>query len=105
MAAYKAVQAGWDPGRVNSVVMFTDGEDQDVGGSTLDQAITQLKAVVDPRRPVQMIFIGIGSQVGEAAMRQISDATGGAVFIADDPAKIDEIFLKAIALRPGSPIR
>ena len=46
-----------------------------------------------------MILIGIGDKVGEGAMRQITDAVGGGTFVAQDPAKIGDIFLQAISLR------
>jgi Ca-activated chloride channel family protein len=32
-------------------------------------------------------------------MKQITDAIGGGTFVAQDPAKIGDIFLQAIALR------
>src|SRR5439155_5615680 len=35
LAAYKAVQADWDPGRINSIVLMTDGQNEDPNGLTL----------------------------------------------------------------------
>ena len=32
LAAYKEVQDGWEPGRVNSIVLFTDGKNEDDPG-------------------------------------------------------------------------
>jgi hypothetical protein len=102
LAAYKAVQQGWDPGRVNSVIIMTDGQNDNPGGMNLDQLIGELQKVVNPRQPVEVIAIGIGTEVSRAELTRITQATGGGVFIASDPAKIGEIFLQAIALRPGS---
>jgi Ca-activated chloride channel family protein len=102
LAAYKAVQNGWDPSRVNSVVIMTDGQNDDPGGITLDQLISRLKATADPKKPVQVIAIGIGNDVSEAELKKITDTTGGGTFVTADPSKIGEIFLKAIALRPGA---
>jgi Ca-activated chloride channel family protein len=101
LAAYKAVQAGWDPGRVNSVVIMTDGKNEDQQGLSLDQLVQELKKAMDPARPIQIIAIGIGNEVSEAELKRITDTTGGGTFIAADPAKIGDIFLKAIALRTG----
>jgi len=101
LAAYRTVQAGWDPSRVNSVVILTDGQNDDRQGLTLDQLIAQLKQVMDPKRPVQVIAIGIGTDVSEAELKRITDTTGGGTFVAPDPSKVGDIFLKAIALRPG----
>jgi hypothetical protein len=101
LAAYRAVQDGWDPSRVNSVVIMTDGKNEDQQGLSLDQLVDELKKAMDPARPVQVIGIGIGTDVSEAELRRITDTTGGGTFIAPDPAKIPDIFLKAIALRSG----
>jgi Ca-activated chloride channel homolog len=102
LAAYKAVQQGWDPGRVNSVIIMTDGQNDNPGGLTLDELVGELQKVVNPRQPVELIAIGIGGEVSRAELTRITQTTGGGVFIATDPSKISEIFLQAIALRPGS---
>lgn len=100
LAGYKAVQSGWDNGRINSLIVMTDGENDDpAGGLSLEQLIAELKATADPAKPIQVILIGIGDKVGEGAMRQITDAVGGGTFVAPDPAKIGDIFLQAISLR------
>lgn len=98
-AAYNNVQNGWQAGRVNSVVMFTDGENDNPGGLTQQQLVSDLKKQLDPDRPVQVIIIGIGKEVNRAELEAIVKVTGGGVFVTEDPAKIGDIFLKAIALR------
>jgi Ca-activated chloride channel family protein len=102
LAGYKAVQDGWQAGRVNSVVILTDGigNDDPGGGIALQPLIDQLKKIKDGKRPVQVIVIGLGDEVNRGPLDQITKTTGGGVFVADDPAKIGEIFLKAISLRP-----
>jgi secreted protein with Ig-like and vWFA domain len=103
LAAYKNVQVNWDPGRVNSVLIMTDGKNEDAPGLTLDQLIDQLKAAQDPARPVEVIAMGIGDQVSAPELRRITDTTGGATFLAPDPSKIPEIFVQALGLRPNAP--
>jgi hypothetical protein len=102
LAAYKTVQQGWDPGRVNSVIIMTDGQNDNPGGLSLDQLVAELQKIVNPRQPVELIAIGIGTEVSKPELTRITQTTGGGVFIAADPSKIGEIFLQAIALRPGS---
>lgn len=102
LAAYKAVQKNWDPSRVNSVVIMTDGQNDDPGGMTLDHLISQLKSAENPAKPVQIIAIGIGNDVSQNELKKITDTTGGGTFVTADPSKIAQIFLKAIALRPGA---
>ena len=102
LAAYKTVQTNWDPGKINSIILMTDGQNDNPGGLTLDQLITELQKIADPKRPVQVVALGIGTDVSRPELTRITQTTGGGVFIATDPAKIGEIFLQAIALRPGS---
>jgi Ca-activated chloride channel homolog len=100
LAAYQEVKKDWDPGRVNSIVMMTDGDNDDPsGGVSHEQLLAQLQQLHDPQKPIQVIIIGIGPTVNAAPLEQITKTTGGGVFIAEDPAKIGEIFLKAISLR------
>ena len=49
-----------------------------------------------------MVIIGIGNEVDRAELKAITDATGGGVFITEDPAKIGDIFLQAISSRTGA---
>ncbi|GAA0732278.1 substrate-binding domain-containing protein [Dactylosporangium roseum] len=100
-AAYETVQQGWDPGRGNSVVVITGGRNNNPGGISLDSLVSSLQKVEKPNQPVQIIIIGVGSEVNQAELQKIVDATGGAVFIAPDPSKIGEIFMRALALDDG----
>lgn len=103
LAAYKTVQEDWEPGKVNSIVLFTDGKNDDDNGISQKQLIDQLKKIRDPEQPVQVIIIGIGNDVSKAELDPITTVTGGRTFVTIDPTKIGEIFLQAIALRPPAP--
>jgi hypothetical protein len=102
LAADRTVKKGWDPKAVNSVVLLTDGFNRD-DGLTLSQLIGALRREHDPKKPIQIIAIGIGDEVSEPELKRITGTAGGGTFIARDPSAIGEIFLKAIALRPGTP--
>jgi Ca-activated chloride channel family protein len=103
LAAYKEVQSTWEGGKVNSVILFTDGRNDNKDGITRPQLVTALRKLRDPKRPVRMVIIGIGDEVDRTELQAIAAATSsGGVFIAQDPAKISEIFLQAIATRSGA---
>jgi Ca-activated chloride channel family protein len=104
LAAYKNVQSGWQPGRVNSVILFTDGVNQNPGGLTQDRLVAELKKARNAAKPVRMVIIGIGTEVDRNELKAIADASGpsSGVFVAEDPARINEIFLQAIATRTGA---
>lgn len=103
LAAYKNVQDGWAAGRINSLVMFTDGKNEDDKGLSQQQLVDELKKVVDPKRPIRVVIIGIGDGVDRGQLESITNVSGGGVFVTDDPAKIGEIFLKAVASRTAVP--
>ncbi len=105
LAGYKNVQDGWQAGRINSMVVLTDGigNDDPDGGIALPALLDQLGKIKDDKRPVQVIIIGLGDAMNRGPLDQVVRVTGGGVFVAEDPAKIGEIFLRAISLRPSQP--
>jgi hypothetical protein len=103
LAAYRNMQDSWEGGRVNSVVLFTDGKNENKGGISRAQLLAELKRLNDPKRPVRLVIIGIGNEVDRQELESIVTATkDGDVFIAEDPARISEIFLEAISSRSGA---
>lgn len=104
LAAVRAVRRGWDPDRVNSVVLLTDGRNDDAHGIDLATLLGQLRAENDPQRPVPVISLVYGPDADAAALRAISEATGGATYVARDPRQVGQIMLDAFgrrACRPG----
>lgn len=96
---YRAVQSGWQAGRVNSVLVLTDGVGIGAGNLALADLLDQLKAAKTPDKPVQVIVLGIGNTVDRSPLEQITEVTGGGVFVAEDPAQIGAVFLDALSLR------
>ncbi|GAB2620145.1 hypothetical protein Aab01nite_34420 [Paractinoplanes abujensis] len=103
LAAYQRVQQGWRAGVSNSVVIYTDGRNDNPGGLTIDDLVARMAELRDPQRPIRVIIIGMGTATDRAELEKIVEAAGsGGVFIATDPVKIGEIFLEAIASRKGA---
>jgi len=101
LAAVRYVRAGYDATRVNSVIVLSDGKDQDATahGISLEALLNSLRAEIDPQRPVIVITIAYGPDSDTAAMRKISAATGGTLFVASDPRDLPLIFSEAIGNR------
>ncbi|MBC7308805.1 MAG: VWA domain-containing protein [Actinomycetales bacterium] len=100
LAAYLDMQSNYDPAHVNSVVIVTDGINDDPGGGlTLDQLLAQLAENADPMRPVRIITIGIGPDTDPAALEAIAQATGGTSYVAVDPGDIELVFFRALLAR------
>jgi Ca-activated chloride channel homolog len=99
LAAVRAAREAYDPDSVNSVVLITDGENDDDTGLQLDQLIGTLRAEADPARPVKVIGIALGPDADQGALQQIGDATGGAAYAALDPEDLQGVLFDAIRRR------
>ncbi len=98
-AAYQEMQKTYDDKYVNSVVVMTDGENDDPnGGLSLRQLTAKLDAAYDPERPVRIITIGMG-EANPAALQAIADETGGNSHIAETPEDINRVFVSALLAR------
>lgn len=101
LAAYRSIQSTYQEGYVNSVVLLTDGVNDDTtGGLSEAQLIRRLEAEADPQRPVRVILVGMGPDVDADALERIAVATGGRSYVAEDPSEIGQVFVQAIADRP-----
>lgn len=99
LAAVRRVRAQWDPGRVNTVLILSDGQNDDRGSISLARLVATLEHEQDPNRPVPVISIAFGPDSDVRAMTAISAATGGATYIAKNPQDIGRIFLDAVGHR------
>ena len=101
-AAYRRMTTTYDAAYVNSVVIMTDGRnDNPRGGLTLDQLLARIKAERDPQRPVRIITIGMG-EADPAALQRIAAATGGTSYIANTPDDIQRVFVQALLARTAT---
>ncbi len=99
LAGYEAVKRDWDPHRVNSVVVLTDGKDADLNRLPLPQLLSALSQDADPNRPIRLVIIAVGEDANPGELRQIAQATGGLSYVVTDPTQIRSVFLDAIAHR------
>ena len=96
MASYLEAQKHWEAGRINLVVLMTDGKNEDSQGLTRPQLIQQLQGAVRPDRPVQIVTIAYGEDADVGALQEISRATGGRTFVSRNPADVEKVFLAAL---------
>lgn len=100
LAAFRMMTRTYQPNFVDSVVVMTDGVNDDTtGGLSLSQLLATLKREYDPQRPVRIVTIGMG-EADPTALRQISAATGGTSYVAKNPADIDTVLVRALLARP-----
>ncbi|OZC67016.1 hypothetical protein CH276_07400 [Rhodococcus sp. 06-470-2] len=101
LAAFRTVQQGYDPDAVNSVIILTDGTNEDPDSISLDELLSTLRAEQDPSKPVVIVTIGITDDADAGVLQQISAVTGGTSFVARNPAEIPNVFVNALRSRSG----
>jgi Ca-activated chloride channel family protein len=97
LAGYRDAVAHYRPGFINTVVVLTDGRNEDPGSITLPALVTELKRRYDPARPVHIVTLAYGSGADPAALAQLARATDGLQFTSVDPRTIGQVFLTAVA--------
>lgn len=104
LAAFQSMRGSYQPGMVNSVVLLTDGRNEDdPDGIDLETLLTQLTAQFDPAAPVPVITIGMGPDADMEALQQISAVTGTTAYHAEDPSDIQSVFIEAMIERQCRP--
>ncbi|HEY4024015.1 MAG TPA: substrate-binding domain-containing protein, partial [Pseudonocardiaceae bacterium] len=98
LAAYRDVLAGYDPFKVNAVVLMTDGFN-DVNGPDLASTVATLRSWSDPRRPLPLFTIGIGPAADMNALRQLAAATNGRAYQVTTATDIVNVFLDVMVQR------
>ena len=99
LAAVRSARGVYDAKSVNTVVLITDGENEDDTGIQLDALLATLTAEADPARPVKVVGIALGPDADLGALQQIADATGGAAYQALDPEDLQGVLFDAIRRR------
>jgi hypothetical protein len=99
LAAFKYVQDSYDPNYSNSVIILTDGQNEDDNSISLQKLLDELGRLDDPARPVLILTIGITEDADAESLAKIADATGGSSYVAETPADISTVFIDAVAAR------
>lgn len=104
LGAFRTVRDGYDPARINSVVLLTDGRNEDDPvGINIGTLLRTLRAEFDPAQPIPIITIGMGPDADIDTLRRISETTGGKAYTALDPNDIETVFLDAMIERRCRP--
>lgn len=91
-AAYDFMLERYEPGRINAVLVFTDGANDD-DGLTLSQLQERLRERVDPDRPVLVLAVGYGPDADFEALSAITTVTDGKLYVLQQPEDIRNVFI------------
>ncbi|GAA4371575.1 VWA domain-containing protein [Agromyces bauzanensis] len=103
LAAVQRVRESYDPEKVNTVLVITDGKNEDENGIDLDTLLAELAKIDDPTKPVAVIMIGFGPDTDLAAMQRIAQATKGAAYSASKPEDLGIVLVDALSQRTCRP--
>jgi Ca-activated chloride channel family protein len=103
LAGIREVRRHWDPNRVNSVVVITDGGNSDRSGISTPALLHTLAAENDPKRPVALFAIAYGPSGDVATLQKIAAVTSGRAYAAPDPRDIGKVLADAIGHRSCAP--
>lgn len=95
ISAAAVAQRSWREGN-NTIVLISDGKNEDPGSASLEQVLAKLKPLAGAERPVRILSIALGEQADTAALRRIADATGGEAYVALAAEDLDRVFLAAL---------
>jgi len=97
LAAYQEARRNWVPGRINIVFIATDGRNDDDKSISRAQLLAELAKLVDPRRPLPILFMGLGNGVDAGELQEIASVVDGRVYIGKDASEIRRIFFSALS--------
>jgi hypothetical protein len=97
LAAYQEARRNWVPGRINLILVATDGRNDDAQSITRAQLLAELTKLVDPRRPLPILFFAMGPGVDLGELNEIAKVVDGRVYNAAQPSDIRPIFFSALS--------
>lgn len=103
LAAYREMKANALPGRINAIILLSDGKEDGSSLTSLDALIRELRGSTegnDPA-PVRIFPIVYGPALADDpaatdALQKIAEATGGQVFDASNARRINLTFAQAV---------
>ena len=100
-SSFEMVKQGYDPARINAVVLLTDGQNDDNDTSHPDLA-TLLSALRQgseggANQPVRIFAISYGKDADIDTLRRISEATNASAYDASNPNTIEQVFTNVVS--------
>jgi Ca-activated chloride channel homolog len=102
-ASFDAMKAGYDPTKINAVVLLTDGVNDDGDPSDdsdqIDGLIRSLRAGSEGSavQPIRVFTISYGAEADRATLKRIAEATNAALYDASNPQTINQVFTAVVS--------
>ena len=99
LAAFRAASENPVPNKLTSIVVFTDGKNEDDNGISRKELLETLRKEFVPTQPVTVSIIGYGRGIDADELSEIAAATKGVARVANNFDEAEQIFLSLIAQR------
>ena len=102
-ASFEEVLEGYDPTRINAVLLLSDGQNDDLDPSNDDDERNELIELLkestqgETAKPIRIFPISYSADADDAVLRNIAEATNSAVYSANDPKTIDKVFTAVVS--------
>jgi Bacterial extracellular solute-binding protein len=103
LAAYKQMVDTYQPQYVNDIIVLTAGVENDPSDISAATLLHNLKTLVNPRRPVEILMVVFGVPKDLGDLQQVAKATNGKVWPITSAAQIPQIFYRAFGRRICQP--
>lgn len=97
LAAYQTMQANYTPGRQHTILLLTDGRNDDDDTISHEQLIAELRRLRNPEEPVEVVSIAYGEDPDIDLLGEISAEVGGEVISSPDVAELDRLMVEALS--------
>jgi Ca-activated chloride channel family protein len=101
--SYQRALEGFDPTRINAIVLLTDGVNDDGDASDdqrqLENLVAELRAESEGQlsRPVRVFTIAYSQDADGGALRRIAEATSAAAYQSTDPTSITQVLTAVVS--------
>jgi Ca-activated chloride channel family protein len=95
-AATRAMRQGYDPTRINAVILLTDGKNDYPQDVDLDGLVRELQAQSEGDA-IRVFAIAYGADADLPTLQRISQASRATAYNASDPASIDKVFTAVVS--------
>lgn len=103
LAAYKQMVDTYQPQYVNDIIVLTAGVENDRSDISAATLLHNLRTLVNPRRPVEILMVVFGVPKDLGDLQQVAKATNGKVWPITSAAQIPQIFYRAFGRRICQP--
>ncbi len=96
LAGFRAAQRDFSYGRLNALVVVSDGRNLDSPSISLPELLDALRLEFDGVRPVRILTVAYGAGADATTLRRISSVTGGRSYRALDESDISRVLRRAV---------